>query len=129
MCFFPLCAIAIREGLTRFRAGLFGIFGFVAMIEPTLWFRWLNGQQFLSLAPSVGVSAALWKVTLFLFTDLVLLAFYAYYWRESWLAFRYATRTNFSTEMIEELHPTPPGPTALRVTLRRGPDSAARDAI
>jgi hypothetical protein len=90
MCFFPLCAIAVHEGLTRFRAGLFGIFGFVAMIEPTLWFRWLNGQQFLGLAPSVGVSAALWKGTLFLFLELALLAFYAYYWRESWLAFRYA---------------------------------------
>ncbi len=96
MCFFPLCAIAVREGLTRFRAGVFGVFGFVAMIESTLWFRWLNGQQLLNLVPSVGVSVALWKVTVFLLIDLVLLTFYAYYWRESWRAFQCTTRASFA---------------------------------
>lgn len=100
MCFFPLCAIAVREGLTRFRAGVFGVFGFVAMIESTLWFRWLNGQQFLGLAPSVGVSVALWKVTVFLLIDLVLLAFYAYYWRESWRAFQCTTRASFANSPL-----------------------------
>jgi hypothetical protein len=100
MCFFPLCAVAAREGLTRFRAGLFGVFGLVAMIESTLWFRWLNGQQFLGLTPSAGVSIAPWKVMLFLSIDLVLLAFYVYYWRESWRAFQATTRAGFVSSPV-----------------------------
>lgn len=70
---------------------LFGVFGFVTMIEPTLWFRWLDGQTLLGLRSSVAASAAPWKVTLFFFTDLVMLSFYVFYWRASWRAYRAAT--------------------------------------
>ncbi len=91
MSFFPLCAIVAHEGITRLRVVLFGVFGFVAMIEPTLWWRWLNGQNFLALGPSVGAGLVPWKVTLFFFTDLVLLGFYIVYWRSSWRAFRAAS--------------------------------------
>jgi hypothetical protein len=91
MSFFPLCAIVAHEGITRLRVALFGTFGFLAMIEPTLWFRWLNGQNFLGLGSSVGVSVMPWKVTLFFFIDLVVLGFYVLYWRSSWRAYRAAT--------------------------------------
>ncbi len=91
MSFFPLCAIIAHEGLTRLRVVLFGVFGFVTMIEPTLWFRWLDGQTLLGLRSSVAASAAPWKVTLFFFTDLVMLSFYVFYWRASWRAYRAAT--------------------------------------
>jgi len=91
MSFFPLCAIVAHEGITRLRVALFGTFGFLAMIEPTLWFRWLNGQNFLGLGSSVGVSVMPGKVTLFFFIDLVVLGFYVLYWRSSWRAYRAAT--------------------------------------
>ncbi len=98
MCFFPLCAVAAREGLTRFRAGLFGIFGLVAMIESTLWFRWLNGQQF--IASSAVAPVAHWKVTSFLLIDVLLIAFYLYYWRESWRAFQATVRAGLANSQV-----------------------------
>lgn len=51
-------------------------------IEPTLWFRWLNGRQIPALASCIGASLSLWKLALFIFIDLVLVGFYAFYWRE-----------------------------------------------
>jgi hypothetical protein len=61
-------------------------------IEPTLWFPWLNGRQIPALASSIGASLSLWKVALFIFIGLVLVGFYAFYWRASWRAFRAASR-------------------------------------
>ena len=107
MSFFPVCAIVAHEGITRLRVALFGVFGSVAMIEPTLWFRWLGGLHFLGLGLSAGVSVIPWKVALFFSLDLTLLAFYVFYLRSSWRAYRVATGIVTATHPLTNVFQNP----------------------
>jgi uncharacterized protein YhhL (DUF1145 family) len=91
-CFFPVCAVVAREALTRLRALLFGVFGLVATIEPSMWFRWVKGYQIPGLGLAFGPGVSMWRGALFILIDVVLVGFYACYWYTSWRALRAATR-------------------------------------
>jgi hypothetical protein len=85
MAFFPICAIAASEVPGVRSALFFGLFNLVAALEPSLWFRWLHGEEHYSRLPEVwtrvqrtGDVPFLW---LFLALELVLIAQYVYYLR------------------------------------------------
>lgn len=66
----------------------FGVFGLIATLEPTLWFRWVN-QSYVNVYDLFNDSMPAEQVvkTLgFLFLELLLIAFYVKYVIASWLA-------------------------------------------
>jgi len=79
---FPLAA-TVAARAPRFPGMLaFGLFGALAAIEPTLWFRWLGtGDLGLLLRPAPGVSRAL--VAGFALCDAALVAAYVVLWRQA----------------------------------------------
>lgn len=81
LVFYPICALAASRTVNWLRSAAFGVFGAVAMIERTLWFRWLGARQLPDLArlPAVGKPSV--TVVTFICVDLVLLAFYGWLWR------------------------------------------------
>ncbi|MGA2134365.1 MAG: hypothetical protein ABSH50_18900 [Bryobacteraceae bacterium] len=80
MTFYPICALAAARVANWWRTAIFGIFSAAAMIERTLWFRWLGSRPLseIFLHPTVGV----WRpgVPVLVCTDLFLIASYAWLW-------------------------------------------------
>jgi len=80
LVFFPICALVASRTSDWLKSAAFGVFGAVAMIERTLWFRWLGARQLPEFTQHpVGARLSLHVVT-FVFVDLVLLAFYGWLW-------------------------------------------------
>ena len=66
----------------------FGIFGLIASLEPTLWFRWAS-QSYLNFNGLINGSVPYWetgKTIGFIFLEVLLLLFYAKYAVTSWMA-------------------------------------------
>lgn len=82
LIFYPICALAAARATDWLRSAAFGVFGAIAMIERTLWFRWLGARQL----PDLGLTPAGSKPSLtviFLCLDMVLLAFYGWFWHQA----------------------------------------------
>lgn len=78
MAFFPVCLTAATAGQSRpiLAITLFSIFGGLAVLEPSLWFRWLHQSE---LAVAWSASAERDKVLAFTTVELFMIAFYVRY--------------------------------------------------
>jgi hypothetical protein len=77
------------------------LFGIVAALESSLWFRWFNCQQlhfWWFIRPPSGVSQL--HLVIFIICELVLIAFYAVYAVMCWKKARAAIKT----EAVGQLH-------------------------
>jgi hypothetical protein len=86
LAFFPLCAsLAARPPGWKLLLW-FCFFGLVAVVEPSVYFRWVKRYGDLSLLwqDAVPEGTARWRVMAFLACDLVLLGSYAVYFVRTW---------------------------------------------
>jgi hypothetical protein len=79
MAFFPLCVTAACAGEKRpvITNLIFSLFGLVALLEPSLWFRWLHKHELRICLSDPSISRI--HIFLFLGCELLLLGGYVYY--------------------------------------------------
>jgi hypothetical protein len=95
LTFYPICALAASGVATRWRSMFFGLFGAVAMIEPTLWYRWLGSRQLSEIALHSAGGQRILSVAVFIVADIILLACYCWLWS--------VARTRLRPERAERL--------------------------
>jgi hypothetical protein len=89
MCFFPLC-ITLAAGTVSWPAlAVFGAFGALAALEPSLHFRWMfanDAKQYLSILfrEQLPDGMVRWKALMFLAWDVALVSCYAAYFTLAW---------------------------------------------
>ena len=89
MAWFPLCLCAAAPAAYPVRnACLLGLFGTLALVEPSLWFRWLDRQSLVSVLAAwrhAEVSGG-WTIRLlvFLLCDVMLIGAYVWYGLQAW---------------------------------------------
>jgi hypothetical protein len=88
MVFAPMCAIAAVGSSPVSAAVRFGVFNLVISLEPSLWFRLLNGEdshlRLWQIVSTLQQDHELWKLWTFLPLEAALLGFYAYYLLKAW---------------------------------------------
>jgi hypothetical protein len=83
MAFYPFCAIAASDSWRWWNGVIFGCFGVVAMLEPTLWFRWHGSRQLFTILQRTE-DRSLSTLAMFLIVELALMGFYLSFWRRAW---------------------------------------------
>ena len=84
MSLFPLCLTIAKESMSARDLMIYGLFGTTAAVEPSMWFRLLNNQDFSVLwNPSRFADQTVSGVISFLCVELILLGCYANYWHRT----------------------------------------------
>lgn len=105
LAFFPLAATVAARASGRRGVLAFNLFGAIAMLEPGLWFAWLQPGDFSVLWQPGAASRG--RVVVLLVCDLLLVGGYATLW---WQAFRALTELRRAPRAA-----LPPGPESVRV--------------
>jgi hypothetical protein len=101
--FYAMCLSVVSMSAGRRALLLFGLFGTVATLEPSLWFRWMQQHDLRLLwQSSLPTGMTRTEVILFLLCEITLLSFYVWYFLQTWkLLFEHAQppiTTAFSQE-------------------------------
>ena len=83
MAFFPVCMLAASSTSAWFSPAGFGLFGLAAMIERTLWFRWLDASRSANTVAQLQAAGPL-RAIVFLAAEAVLVATYVRLWQEAY---------------------------------------------
>jgi hypothetical protein len=74
--FFPVCLSLAVAGIRRAGVIVFGLLGTVALVEPSIWFRWMEQRGLWTAGASAPASPLTWQG--FVALDLLLLAGYGW---------------------------------------------------
>lgn len=92
MVFAPLCAVAVAGSSPVRSAAGFSVFNLIISLEPSLWFRMLNGEnshlRLWQISATLRQNHEIWKLWMFLVVEAALLGFYGYYLLKAWKLLR-----------------------------------------
>lgn len=92
VAFFPICLTAAAGKRDAINAWLFGCFNGAALMEPSLWFRWMQKGEMSAILGSWSVNPS--HLVIFLICEFILIGAYLIYLAKAVLICRHLTKRN-----------------------------------